>query len=131
MQINNYGTGPMPVLKIFKVFYFDSAHFLPNVPLNHKCRQMHGHTYKLIVHIKGSAQNREGWVLDFAELKNRINPVIESVDHKVLNDIKGLENPTCENIAYWLWEKIKKEFPSLQKLELHETPTTGTIIEED
>lgn len=118
-------------MQIFKVFYFDSAHFLPNVPENHKCRQMHGHTYKLIVYIKGSADNREGWVVDFAELKNRINPIIELVDHKVLNDIKGLENPTCENIAKWLCEKIRKEFPAFKKLELHETLTTGTIIEAD
>ena len=117
-------------MQIFKTFYFDSAHFLPNVPEDHKCRQMHGHTYKLIIYISGSNDNHEGWIVDFAELKNRINPVIELVDHKVLNEIKGLENPTCENIAKWLWENIKKDFPSLSKLELHETPTTGAIIED-
>lgn len=118
-------------MQIFKIFYFDSAHFLPNVPEDHKCRQMHGHTYKLIVYITGSAINHEGWIIDFAELKSRINPIIELVDHKVLNEIKELENPTCENIAKWLWEKIKKELPDLSRLELHETPTTGAIIEAD
>ncbi len=114
-------------MEIFKKYYFDSAHFLPHVPENHKCRNMHGHTYKLIVFISGNAENKNGWVMDFAVLKSTINPIIEIIDHKVLNDISGLENPTCENIARWLWVKIKEVIPELIRIELHETPTTGVI----
>lgn len=114
-------------MEIFKKYYFDSAHFLPNVPENHKCRNMHGHTYKLIVFISGNIENNNGWVMDFAVLKNTINSIIEIIDHKVLNDISGLENPTCENIARWLWVKIKVVIPELTRIELHETPTTGVI----
>lgn len=114
-------------MEIFKKYFFDSAHFLPNVPADHKCRQMHGHTYKLIVFVSGSADNAEGWIMDFAELKKEITPIIDIIDHKVLNEIKGLENPTCENIAKWLWVKIKEKIPALIRIELHETPTTGVI----
>ncbi|MGI8893522.1 MAG: 6-carboxytetrahydropterin synthase QueD [Bacteroidia bacterium] len=116
-------------MEIFKKYYFDSAHYLPNVPENHKCRNMHGHTYKLIVFVKGDTDIDKGWVMDFAELKNAINPIIEIVDHKILNDISGLENPTCENIAKWLWIKIKEKIPALIRIELHETPTTGVIYQ--
>jgi 6-pyruvoyltetrahydropterin/6-carboxytetrahydropterin synthase len=127
LDLKNIGTDYLRNMLIFKVFYFDSAHFLPNVPENHKCRQMHGHTYKLIVFIEGDNKNNLGWVMDFAELKNVINPIIDVIDHKVLNEITGLENPTCENIAKWLWVKIKVKIPALSKIELHETPTTGVV----
>ena len=118
-------------MEIFKVYYFDSAHYLPNVPPDHKCRNMHGHTYKLIVFISGSSNNDMGWVMDFSDLKKTIQPIIESVDHKILNEIPGLKNPTCENIAKWLWEKIIIKIPEVTKIELHETPTTGVIYSGD
>ena len=118
----------IPML-IFKSFTFDSAHFLPNVPEAHKCRRMHGHTYRLTVYLEGNLDPNLGWVVDFAELKNVVKPVIDSVDHYVLNDIEGLENPTCEKLAVWLWNRIKPGMPMLAKIELWETPTSGTIYE--
>jgi 6-pyruvoyltetrahydropterin/6-carboxytetrahydropterin synthase len=116
-------------MKVFKSFTFDSAHFLPNVPDGHKCKETHGHTYHLTVFIEGELEKNLGWVMDFAELQKTLDPVIKSVDHKFLNNIPGLENPTCEIIASWLWNKIKPEIPLLTRIELSETPTSGVIYE--
>ena len=114
-------------MEIFKQFTFDSAHFLPNVPAGHKCREIHGHTYRLVVYIEGDLDKHLGWVMDFAELKRVIDPVVKSIDHKLLNNIEGLENPTCERIAVWIWDQIKPGIPLLTRLELHETPTSGAV----
>ncbi|MBL7805985.1 MAG: 6-carboxytetrahydropterin synthase QueD [Saprospiraceae bacterium] len=114
-------------MEIFTQFTFDSAHFLPNVPPGHKCRAMHGHTYRLVVHMEGPLDPHLGWVMDFADTKAVIQPVIARIDHKLLNDIPGLENPTCERIAVWIWDQIKPNLPLLTKIELHETPTSGVV----
>ena len=114
---------------IFKQFTFDSAHFLPNVPDGHKCKETHGHSYRLIVYFEGDLENKKGWVLDFAEIKRVIAPIVTGIDHKLLNNIPGLENPTCELIAIWLWQKINPEIPLLKKIELFETATCGAVYE--
>lgn len=116
-------------MTIFKKFTFDSAHYLPNVPEGHKCRGMHGHTYLLSVFFAGRPDPQYGWVMDYARIKKVIQPIIDIVDHKVLNNVEGLENPTCELLAEWLWNKIKVEIPALSRIELHETPTSGVIFE--
>lgn len=116
-------------MQIFKQFSFDSAHFLPHVPDGHKCKEIHGHTYRMIVYINGELIKDLDWVMDFAEMKKVIAPVIKTIDHKLLNNIPGLENPTCEIIAVWLWNKIKPEIPLLSKIELYETPTSGVVYE--
>lgn len=118
-------------MEIYKEFSFDSAHFLPLVPEGHKCRNMHGHTYKLRVYIKGQPDPKLGWIMDFKELKDVIGRVIDQVDHKLLNDVPGLDNPTAENITIWIWQQIKPLLPLLSKIELHETPTTGVIYSGD
>lgn len=114
---------------IYKQFTFDSAHFLPGVPAGHKCGNMHGHTYALTVFIGGEPEQKIGWIIDYAELKKNIQPVIELLDHQILNNIKGLENPTSEILSIWLWDKIKPLVPGLKKIELKETPTSGVIYE--
>lgn len=112
---------------LFKEFTFDSAHFLPNVPEGHKCKEMHGHTYRLRVWVEGPLDPVLGWVMDFADLKKVVKPVVNRLDHKCLNNIKGLENPTCERIAVYIWDEVKPLLPLLAKIELHETPTSGVI----
>lgn len=112
---------------IYKEFSFDSAHFLPHVPEAHKCRNMHGHTYRLKVVIEGEPDPVLGWIMDFKQLKDAVNPVIDQLDHKLINDIKGLENATAENITIWIWKQIKPLLPLLSRIELYETPTTGVI----
>ncbi len=114
-------------MTIFRKFTFDSAHYLPNVPEGHKCRQIHGHTYKMTIFIDGKPDEQNGWVMDFAVLKKTLEQIIEMVDHKLLNNIAGLENPTCELLAVWLWNYIKRDIPSLSKIELNETPASGVI----
>ncbi len=116
---------------LYKEFTFDSAHFLPNVPDGHKCKEMHGHTYRLRVWLKGKPDEKLGWVIDFAVLKGIVKPVVAVLDHKCMNNIPGLENPTCELIAVWIWDKLKPSLPSMKRIELHETPTSGVIYEGD
>lgn len=114
-------------MTIFRKFTFDAAHFLPNVPETHKCRNIHGHTYLLTLYISGSPDATLGWVMDFSEIKTKVNTILNIIDHKLLNDIPGLENPTCERVSVWLWEKIKAVIPQLEKIELYETPSSGVI----
>jgi 6-pyruvoyltetrahydropterin/6-carboxytetrahydropterin synthase len=114
---------------IYKKFVFDSAHFLPNVPERHKCKNMHGHTYGLIIFIEGKIKQPEGWVIDFGNLKACVKPVLDKLDHHCLNDIPGLENPTSEILAVWLWSQLKPAIPELKRIELSETATSGVIYE--
>lgn len=98
-------------------FHYDAAHRLPNVPLGHKCGRLHGHTYQLTVYINGPVRD-DGFVIDFADVKNAVKPVIDQLDHYYLNDVPGLENPTVEVQLPWLWQRI--QLPSLHKLVLRE-----------
>jgi len=116
-------------MQIFKQFTFDSAHFLPYVPDGHKCKEIHGHTYYMTVYIEGNLDKKLDWIMDFTEIKGVIKPIIESIDHKLLNNLSGLENPTCEVLVMWLWNKIKPKIPLLTKIILNETPTSGTVYE--
>ncbi len=81
------------------------------------------------MHVDGPIDERMGWVVDFSEINRTCSPVIDRLDHDYLNEIEGLENPTSENIARWLWKKLKKELPILSRLEVAETCTSGCIYE--
>lgn len=117
------------MITIYKQFTFDAAHYLPHVPEDHKCRNLHGHTYLLTVYIEDGVKTPEGWVLDFAEMKQLIKPIIGQLDHTLLNDVPGLANPTAELLAVWLWNKLKLVLPQLKRIELKETPESGVIYE--
>lgn len=114
---------------LFKEFTFDAAHYLPNVPDGHKCKEMHGHTYRLRVWLEGKPDAALGWVMDFAELKKAVKPLLDKLDHKCLNNIKDLPNPTCELIAVFIWDNLKPLLPLMKKIELHETPTSGVVYD--
>jgi 6-pyruvoyltetrahydropterin/6-carboxytetrahydropterin synthase len=114
-------------MEIYKEFAFDSAHFLPNVPDGHKCKEIHGHTYHLRIYVKGKPIDHLGWIMDFKELKDLVMSLVDQVDHKLMNNIPGLENPTAENITIWFWDRLKPMLPYLSRIELKETPTTGVI----
>ena len=113
-------------MKLFKEFTFEAAHQLPLVPKDHKCFQLHGHSFKVRVYVQGQV-NEMGWVIDFAELKGICKPWIEMLDHSFLNEINGLDNPTSENIAIWLWGKLKDDLPQLSAVEIMETCSSGCI----
>ena len=117
------------ILILYKQFTFDAAHYLPKVPDGHKCKQMHGHTYHLTIFIEGEVLKELGWVLDFGDIKELLKPVLGVIDHALLNNIPGLENPTAQQFSIRLWYKIKPLLPELKKIELKETPTSGVIYE--
>lgn len=114
-------------MEIFKDFRFEAAHHLPNLPDGHKCRRLHGHSFKVRIYVNGPLQSDTGWVIDFADIKKAFHPILDQLDHHYLNEIKGLENPTCENLAIWIWKQLKPALPALSKVELMETCTSGCI----
>jgi 6-pyruvoyltetrahydropterin/6-carboxytetrahydropterin synthase len=114
-------------LEIFCSLTFDAAHRLTRLPEGHKCGRLHGHTFTVELYAAGPVQEDSGWVTDFATLFQAAGPFVEELDHAYLNDIPGLENPTSENIARWLWERIKPVLPLLSGVKVLETPTMGAI----
>lgn len=114
-------------MDVFKTFTFEAAHLLPNVPPGHKCARLHGHSFRVEVHVSGAVGDETGWVMDFADIKAATDPVRAELDHHYLNDIKGLENPTSENVARYIWQAVKPRLPSLSKLVVHETCTAGCV----
>jgi 6-pyruvoyltetrahydropterin/6-carboxytetrahydropterin synthase len=116
-------------MKIWKEYVFDSAHFLPNVPKGHKCGRTHGHSFRVRVYISGAVGDETGWVMDFTDVGGVLKPLVDSLDHRLLNGIEGLCNPTSENIAIWFWDRVKPLIPQLCAVEVSETCTSGVIYE--
>ena len=114
---------PMQV-SLIKTFDFDAAHWLPNFPEGHKCRRLHGHSYKVDVVIAGEMDEEKGYLMDFGELKQLIEPIREQLDHRLLNDIDGLTNPTSEMIARWIYDHLRPDVPLLATVRVHETCTS-------
>ncbi len=110
---------------LFKEFSFEAAHRLPNVPEGHKCARLHGHSFQVRITIDGPVGAESGWVMDFAEIKAAFKPLYEQLDHHYLNDIDGLDNPTSERLAAWIWERLKPVLPLLSEVVVHETCTSG------
>ena len=114
-------------MEIYKEFHFEAAHRLPNVPEGHKCARLHGHSFQVRLRVAGEVSEPNGWVMDFADLKASFKPIYDQLDHYYLNDIPGLENPTSENIAIWIWARLKPELPQLSSIEIRETCTSGCV----
>jgi 6-pyruvoyltetrahydropterin/6-carboxytetrahydropterin synthase len=118
-------------VEIFKAFDFEAAHRLPHVPAGHKCGRLHGHSYHVAVHVDGPVDEVTGWVRDFAELSSAVKPVIDRLDHYYLNEVEGLDNPTSEVLARWIWERLQTALPELSQVVVSETCTTGCIYRGD
>ena len=114
-------------MDVFRVFQVEAAHRLPNVPEGHKCARMHGHSFRIEIHVSGSVGEQSGWVMDFAELRRAFQPLYDQLDHHCLNDIEGLENPTSENLARWIWERLTPDLPQLSKVVVQETCNAGCV----
>jgi 6-pyruvoyltetrahydropterin/6-carboxytetrahydropterin synthase len=114
-------------MEIFKEFTFEAAHLLPNLPEGHKCRRLHGHSFRVQIHVSGEIDPTLGWVMDFGDLKAAAKPVLEQLDHRYLNEIAGLENPTSEVIARWIWQKLFPVIPSMSRIVVRETCTAGCV----
>jgi 6-pyruvoyl tetrahydropterin synthase/QueD family protein len=115
------------IAEIFKEFTFEAAHRLPHVPEGHKCGRLHGHSFRVALHIAGPVEPESGWLMDFAEVKEHFAPHYARLDHHYLNEIEGLENPTSENIARWIWDHLKPTLPQLSLVVIQETCTSGAI----
>ncbi len=115
------------MMEIYKEFTFEAAHLLPNVPEGHKCGRLHGHSFRVGLTIAGDVDEHLGWVMDFADVKAAFKPILDRLDHYYLNDIEGLENPTSENVAIWIWDQLKPKLPLLAKVEVRETCTAGCV----
>jgi 6-pyruvoyltetrahydropterin/6-carboxytetrahydropterin synthase len=108
-------------MKIMQAFSFEAAHLLPNVAEEHRCRQLHGHSYRVELRLEGPVDPVTGFVVDFFAIEAAFKPLLERLDHHYLNEIEGLENPTAENIAIWIWERTKKALPQLANVIVYET----------
>ena len=117
------------MMEIWKEFVFEAAHRLPHVPEGHKCARLHGHSFRVAVHVRGPLDPTLGWVMDFADLKAAWRPLDEALDHRYLNDVPGLENPTSEVLARWIWARLQPTLPGLARVEVRETCTSGCAYE--
>lgn len=114
---------------IWKEFTFEAAHRLPNVPPEHKCFRLHGHSFRVAVHVSGPLDAKLGWVRDFGEVAEAWAPIHDALDHRYLNDVPGLENPTSEVLARWIWERLAPNLTGLARIVVQETCTTGCVYE--
>ena len=115
------------IVELSKVFTFEAAHSLPHVPAGHKCARLHGHSFRVEITVRGPVNRQTGWLMDFAELKEKFKPLEDQLDHRFLNEVPGLENSTSENIARWIWERLKREVPQLHSVTVHETCTSKCV----
>jgi 6-pyruvoyltetrahydropterin/6-carboxytetrahydropterin synthase len=108
-------------MKITQAFFFEAAHRLPHVPPSHRCHRMHGHSYGVELELEGAIDPVSGFVLDFLEIEKCFASLLVRLDHQCLNEVGGLENPTAENIAVWIWQRVKLVLPKLSAVTVHET----------
>ena len=108
-------------VRLVKELRFEAAHRLPRVPSTHKCHRLHGHSFRIELTVEGEVDEETGWFIDYAVIDDIWQPLYDLLDHNYLNEVAGLENPTSENLARWLWQRIKPELPSLTQVTVHET----------
>ena len=113
------------IVELARRFRFEAAHHLPHVPADHKCRRVHGHSFRVTVRIAGEVDPRSGWLMDYADLAAAFEPIRLRLDHYDLNTIEGLENPTSEHVARWIWDRLRPGLPSLVAVTVHETCTSS------
>ena len=108
-------------MELRRTFQFEAAHLLPKLPATHKCRRLHGHSFQAEIVVAGECDPQLGWLMDYADITEAFKPLWEQLDHRYLNEIPGLENPTSENIAVWIWERLKPVLPPLSEVIIAET----------
>jgi 6-pyruvoyltetrahydropterin/6-carboxytetrahydropterin synthase len=112
-------------VRLTKTCRFEAAHLLPTFPEGHKCRRLHGHSFRFDVVVSGDVDPKLGYLIDFGEIKKVTDPLIQRLDHYYLNDIEGLSNPTSENLARWLYDRLKPHIPILAAIIVYETCTSA------
>jgi 6-pyruvoyltetrahydropterin/6-carboxytetrahydropterin synthase len=114
-------------MELRKSFQFEAAHLLPHLPATHKCRRLHGHSFKVEIVVAGECDAKLGWLMDYAEIKSVFSPIWEKLDHQYLNEIPGLENPSSDIIAAWIWRQLKPQLPLLVEVMVAETCTAQAV----
>lgn len=114
-------------MDVFNTYHIEAARRLPGLPDMHPCSRLHGHSFKLEIFVSGPVDPATGWVMDFADLDAAFEPIRIQLDHRYLNDIPGLENPTSENFAQWVWHRLKPIVPGLNKIVVMETHRSGCV----
>jgi len=109
-------------MKITQAFTFEAAHRLPKVPETHRCHRMHGHSYRVELTLEGDVDPETGFVVDFFDVEAAFGPILVRLDHYCLNEVEGLENPTAENIAMWIWDRVKPTLANVALIKVFETP---------
>ena len=112
-------------MDVFREFTFEAAHRLPHVPEGHKCSRLHGHSFRVEIRVRGDIDPASGMVIDFAEIKAAFAPLLDRLDHYFLNEVEGLDNPTSENLAHWIWDRLIQPLPQLAEVVVRETCTSG------
>jgi 6-pyruvoyltetrahydropterin/6-carboxytetrahydropterin synthase len=108
-------------VELIREYRFEAAHRLPHVPPGHKCARLHGHSFKIELSVRGPVDERTGWFIDYGVLDEKMRPILDRLDHYYLNEVPGLENPTSELLARWLWQALAPGLPSLAAVIVHET----------
>ena len=129
LHITDRRSAATHVVSLWKEMRFEAAHVLPHMPDGHKCGRLHGHSFRLEVHVEGAVDPHTGMLIDYGDIKAALAPLETQLDHHYLNEIPGLENPTSENIVRWVWERLEPELPCLSRLVLRETCTVGCVYE--
>jgi len=112
-------------VRLSKTFHFEAAHDLPTFPDGHKCRRLHGHSFRFDLIVEGEVDPAKGYLIDYGDIKTAAGPILKRLDHYYLNEISGLSNPTSENIAKWLWDQLKPILRDLSAIIVHETCTSA------
>jgi 6-pyruvoyltetrahydropterin/6-carboxytetrahydropterin synthase len=112
-------------VRLTKTFCFEAAHDLPTFPPDHKCRRLHGHSFRFDVVVEGDVPAERGYLIDYGDIKKAADPLVRRLDHYYLNEIEGLSNPTSENLARWLWVQLKPALPMLAAIIVNETCTSA------
>jgi 6-pyruvoyltetrahydropterin/6-carboxytetrahydropterin synthase len=119
-------------VELTKCYNFEAAHRLPRVPADHKCARLHGHSFRVEVAVAGEVDERSGWLVDFGDITAVVEPLLRSeLDHRTLNEVSGLENPTSENLCLWLWTRLRPRIAGLAAITVHETCTARCIYRGD
>lgn len=115
-------------VELRRTFQFEAAHLLPRLPEGHKCRRLHGHSFQVEIVVAGECDPALGWLMDYADIKAAFTPLWERLDHRYLNEVPGLENPTSEQIAIWIWKELKPSLPMLTEVVVAETCTARCVF---
>lgn len=118
-------------MEIFNIYHIEAARKLPGLPTTHPCASLHGHSFQVQLFVSGPVNPGTGWVMDFADLDAAFAPIQQQLDHRCLNDVHGLENPTSENLARWIWQNLKPAVPGLSKIVIQETHKSGCVYRGD